>query len=161
MVTINTLNVLSIFNTILIKILRNKVHWNPNRQFYHFEQYFTSSFPEDQWKKVTNLKDIENILISHNQGYLSQAQGTPRTINPLQDLLGTDNFTPFGNSLLLGTAHSKQLPLSSLQKNYLYELRKVSTTLSSPLSHDLCIETMSQGFKKWNRAQPHHFPPTT
>ena len=75
-------------------------------------------------KKVDNPEDINRYLISCNRSHLSQVQGTQFTINPLKDLLGKDSFTPFGNSLLLGTVDLNTLPLSSLQKLYLSEIKK-------------------------------------
>ena len=64
--------------------------------------------------KVDNPEDIERCLVSRNRAHLSQTQGIPFTIKPPKDLLGKDNFTPFGNSFLLGTANLENIPLSSL-----------------------------------------------
>ena len=82
---------------------------NPIRQLPPWNN-IPFSLPEDQWKKVTHSEDVENIFISHNQAQLLQSQGTSFTINPLQDLTGIDSLTPFGNSLLLGTADLKKYP---------------------------------------------------
>ena len=57
-----------------------------------------------------------------------------------------------GNSLLLGKADLKHIPLTSLQKLYLSELRKPSDVLSSPLHHHISLSDMSQGFKKWKES---------
>ena len=103
-------------------------------------------------ENVDDPEDIERCLISRNRAYLSQAQGTPFTITPLKNLLGKDSFTPFENSLLLGTADLNKLPLSSLQKLYLSEIKKSLATLSSPLYHHISLTDMTQGFKKWKES---------
>ena len=59
---------------------------------------------------------VEKIIIERNRRHLNQAQGTLLTIKPLQILLGLDNRTPFGNSVLDGTIDLSQLPLIQLQQ---------------------------------------------
>ena len=103
-------------------------------------------------ENVENPEDIERCIISCNRAHLSQAQGTHFTIYPLKELLGQDSLTPFGNSLLLGKTNLTHLPLPSLQKLYLSELRKSSSALSSPLHHHISLSDMSQGFKKWRES---------
>ena len=85
---------------------------------------------------LTSLKD----KVHHSQ------------IHPLKQLLGKDSLTPFGNSLLLDNADLDNIPLTSLQKLYLSELRKSSANLSSPLHHHIFLADMTQGFKKWKES---------
>ena len=114
-----------------------------------------STLTADQWNCFDNPEDIERCLISRNRAHLSQAQGTPFTIHPLKELLGKDSLTPFGNSLLLGTADLDIIPLTSLQKLYLSELRKSSFTLSSPLHHRISLADTTQGFKSGTKVPLH------
>ena len=70
----------------------------------------------------------------------------------LLELFLLDSLTPFGNSLLIGKTDLTHLPLTSLQKLYLSELRKSSSALSSPLHHHISLSDMSQGLKKWKES---------
>ena len=90
---------------------------------------------EDQWKKVDNPEDIERCPIFRNRAHLSQAQATPFTISPLKNLSGNDSCTPFGNSLLLGTGYLNKLPLFSLQRLYLSEIKSQIQTVILPLHY--------------------------
>ena len=59
---------------------------------------------------------VQKYIIERNRRHLNQAQGTLWTIKPLQILLGLDNRSPFGNSVLDGTIDLSQLPLIQLQQ---------------------------------------------
>ena len=107
------------------------------------------SLPKDQWKKIDNPEVIEKVLTSYNTAHLSQSEGKPFTIVPLKDLLGTGYFALFGDVLLHGTTNIDSLPLSNLQRLYLNKLKKTSGYLSSPLLHQISIEDMTSGLKKW------------
>ena len=72
------------------------------------------------------------MLTSKNKAHLSQPEGTPFAITPVKDMLGFDNVTPFGNTLLTGTTNTTNLPLSKLQKLYFSNFQKASCTLDSP-----------------------------
>ena len=68
--------------------------------------------------------DGKKHIIERNMRHLNKAQGTPCTIEPLQSLLGLDSRTTFGNSVLDGTVHFSQLPLTKLQQLYFTEMKK-------------------------------------
>ena len=76
------------------------------------------SLPSEQWKTIHNPEEIDKVLTSRNKEHLLQSEGTPFTIVPLKDLLGSDSFTPFGKALLIGIIDLSKLPLSKLQKLY-------------------------------------------
>ena len=100
-----------------------------------------SLLTESQWKNIINPEDIKKCIISRNWSCLSQDQGIPFTINPLRDLLGKDSSILFGNLPLLGTVELQHLPLSSLQKLYLVELKNFIYPITSPISrrHDTML----------------------
>ena len=107
------------------------------------------SLPSDQRRKIYILEEIEKVLTSRNKARLSQSDGTPFTMEPLKDMLGPDSFTPFGNSLLTGTADMTNLPLSKLQKLYFKNLQKASSLLEFPISPHISVADMTAGFRKW------------
>ena len=83
-----------------------------------------STIPTNQWRQIDNPAEIEKVLTSRNTAHLSQPEGTSFTIAPLKYLLEPDNFTPFGDDFLTGTANLEFLPLSKLQKRYFNNLKK-------------------------------------
>ena len=78
--------------------------------------------PTEEWKRIEDPILVEKYIIERNKRHLNQAQGTPCTIEPLQNLLGLDSRIPFGNSVLEGTVDLSQLPLTKLQKLHFTEI---------------------------------------
>ena len=96
------------------------------------------------------------MITSRNKAHISQPEGTPFTIAPLKDILGSDSFTPFGNALITGTADLDNRPLSKLQLLYFTKFQKTSRTLDSPFPsrfsrrHDFWIKQVER--------KHHHIP---
>ena len=88
------------------------------------------------------------MLTFRNKAHLSQSEGTPFTTAPLKDLLEPDSFTPFGKTILTGTADMSKLPLSKLQKLYLTNLKKASGIIESTISPNNLVADMTSGFRK-------------
>ena len=61
--------------------------------------------PQEEWKRIEDPVMVEKYIIECNRRHLNQAQGIPCTIEPLQSLLGLDNRTTFGNSVVDGTVN--------------------------------------------------------
>ena len=80
--------------------------------------------PQEEWKRIEDPVLVEKYIIERNKRHLNQAQGTSCTIEPLQSLLGLDNRTSFGNSVLDGTVNLTQLHLTKLQQLYFKEIEK-------------------------------------
>ena len=107
-----------------------------------------SSLPSDQCRKIDNAEEIEKVLTSRNKAHLSQSEDTPFTMAPLKDIIGLDIFTPFGNSLLTGTADMTNTPLSKLQKLYFTNLQKESGSLESSISPHISVVDTTAAFRK-------------
>jgi len=82
------------------------------------------------------------------QMHFAQVHGSPYTVPPLTDLLGTDSLTQFGEQLLLGTADLDTLQVSPHTKLLLkHHRRKYPQFKDTHLP--LRFEELMQGFKKW------------
>ena len=77
-----------------------------------------STLPSDQWCRIDNREEIEKVFTSRNKAHLSQPEGIPFTIVPLKDMIGPDNFTPFGNAIFTDTEDSETLLLSKIRNIY-------------------------------------------
>ena len=108
-----------------------------------------STLLSDQWCQIDNPEEIEKVITPRKVTQLSQPEGTSFIIAPLKDMLGPDRFTPFGDTLLIGTADTETLPSSKIQKLYFNNLQKTSNTLTSPLSPHISLEDMTSGFREW------------
>ena len=88
-------------------------------------------------EKIVNLEDIERLLTSCNIAHLCQVQYTPFT---LHDILGKYSYIPFGDDMLQDTTDIHSLLSSTLQNIYVSNLKKTSSLLSSPLSHNVSLD---------------------
>ena len=57
------------------------------------------------FKTIDDQEVIEKLIIERNTVHLNQAEGTPMTIEPMISLIGTDNYTTFGDESLKGMAN--------------------------------------------------------
>ena len=67
-------------------------------------------------------------------------------------MIGLDSFTPFGNSLLTGTADMTNIPLSKLQKLYFTNLQKASGSLESSIYPHILVADTTAAFRKWKES---------
>jgi len=106
--------------------------------------------PDNQgnWKTLYQPEEIEAVMHTQCQMHFAQAHGSPYTVPPLTDLLGTDSLTQFGEQLLLGTADLDTLQVSPHTKLLLkHHCRKYPQFKDTHLP--LRFEELMQGFKKW------------
>jgi len=101
----------------------------------------------NMWTNVVEKDEMEQKLLNHSQKHFSQAKGTPYTTAPLNNLLGYDGLTEFGNQVFRGTIPPEmQLPLTAkLLLQHQQSLLEPDETTEIPLTFNELME----GFKKW------------
>jgi len=55
-----------------------------------------------EWKRVTEVDQMEDLLLEHSHQHFRHAHGTPFTQPPLSELLGFSGITPFGEMIYQG-----------------------------------------------------------
>jgi len=55
-----------------------------------------------EWKRVTEVDQMEDLLLEHSRQHFRHAHGTPYTQPPLSELLGFSSITPFGEIIHQG-----------------------------------------------------------
>jgi len=90
---------------------------------------------------------MEQKLLNHSQKHFSQAKGTPYTTAPLNNLLGYDGLTEFGNQVFRGTIppETQLPPAAKLLLQHQQSLLEPDETTEIPLTFNELME----GFKKW------------
>ena len=87
------------------------------------------TLPQEEWKRIEDLVMVEKYIIERNRWYLNQTHGTSCAIEPLQSLLGLENRTIFGNSVLERTIDLSQLPLYQAPTTLLHRNEKTEKPL--------------------------------
>jgi len=101
-----------------------------------------------QWSVITEPHQMDDHLLAYCQHHFSKSHGTPFTVAPLKDLLQHDGLTPFGQSVLQGTADFDSLPLD-LHTRLLLQHQKYCTPTMQPMHQDMPYDGLMQGFHKW------------
>jgi len=99
------------------------------------------------WSKVVEPADMEQKLLAHSQHHFSQAKGLPYTIAPLNDLLGYDGLTEFGEQVMSGTI-PPDIPVPPITKLLLQHQQSLVTPEEST-DIPLTFDELMAGFKKW------------
>ena len=80
------------------------------------------NIPPEQLKRIDNIDEMENNIISRNQQYFQQRRGTPFTVKPLKFLLGIDGCTDAYDQILNVNFDYLSLDITKLQISYTKEL---------------------------------------
>jgi len=99
------------------------------------------------WSKVIEPADMEHKLLAHSQHHFSQAKGLPYTIAPLNNLLGYDGLTEFGEQVMSGTI-PPDIPVPPVTKLLLQHQQSLVTPEEST-DIPLTFDELMAGFKKW------------
>jgi len=99
------------------------------------------------WTTIDKKENMEQKLLAHSQNHFSQAHSTPYTTEPLNELLGYDGLTEFGDKVFQGTTPNDLNipPAAQLLLQHQQSLIEPDEKRDMPLTFD---ELMT-GFKKW------------
>ena len=100
------------------------------------------------WRRVENVAEMNKLLTERNRKHFHQAEGTPFTINPLEDDLEHSGMTESGEEILNGT----YIPLEDLDpttKTLIKNLRRKCDELPNA---DINEDELRSAFKKWKES---------
>jgi len=103
---------------------------------------------EHQRSTIIEPRTMEHHLIEYCKVHFQQAQGSPYTVPSLSDLLQYDSLTPFGATVLNGTADLDNLNLSDPTKLLLCHQRTWLPNNHQRLQ-SFPFAAMLEGFHKW------------
>ncbi len=99
------------------------------------------------WTTIDEKENMEQKLLAHSQNHFSQAHGTPYTTEPLNELLGYDGLTEFGDKVFQGNIPNDLNipPAAQLLLQHQQSLIEPDEKTDIPLTFD----KLMTGFKKW------------
>jgi len=100
-----------------------------------------------EWKRVTDVGQMEDLLLEHSRQHFRHAHGTPYTQPPLSELLGFSGITPFGDSIYQGHPLPEDLTLDPATALLLTHQRRLLPPTESN-SHPLEFEPLMNGIQK-------------
>jgi len=102
----------------------------------------------DQWETITDVTQMEQLLLQQSRTHFSQARGTPYTVPPLTEVLTPDGLSNFGDRIMAGEPIPQELPVmdaTRLLLQHQHSLLPPTVTMTKPLE----FEALMAGFKKW------------
>lgn len=104
-----------------------------------------------QWKTITNPAEVEFYIRLRNKNHFGQAQGTPFTIEPLQDNLNWEATTNLSNEILQNgydpAYYEDELDSIPQYVSLLHTCKAVSTLDAIPA--EITEEDFSSRIRRW------------
>jgi len=101
-----------------------------------------------QWVRVSEVADMDDLLLEHSRQHFRQAHGTPFTKPPLSTLLGFDGLTPFGDQIFQGAPIPDDLNIIPATRLLLLHQRSLLKPHERN-THPLEFDALMQGFRRW------------